>query len=169
MSDAIINKVSSSPLVTVDLEDFKTVGSRVLIDISQWLEDGFLLREKPFRALLKGHDWAKYGNHHIALDCPSDVVLPAWATLLITTYLTPYAITINLGSLMDLEKKLFSNTISMIDLNLFKNKPLMIKGCSDPSIPEAAYIELVQRLQTVAKSLFYGEACSSVPLWKANK
>jgi hypothetical protein len=45
----------------------------------------------------------------------------------------------------------------------------MIKGCSDTSIPEDAYIQLIQRLQTVAKSLFYGEACSSVPLWKAKK
>ena len=169
MSDAIINKVSRSPLITIDLEDVKTEGPRILIDVSQWLEDGFLLREKPFRAVLKNHDWAKYKKHHIALNCPADIVLPAWATLLITTYLTPYAATINLGSLMDLEKKLFSNTISSLDLNIFKNKPLMIKGCSDPSIPEAAYIQLVQRLQTVARSLFYGEACSSVPLWKANK
>ena len=68
-----------------------------------------------------------------------------------------------------MEKQLFSNTISLLDLKAFENKPLMIKGCSDPSIPESAYIELVQRLQTVAKSLFYGEACSSVPLWKAKK
>ncbi len=169
MSEYIINKVEKSPLVTVDLENLKTKGSRILIDVSQWLEDGSLLREKPFRAVLKDHDWAKYKNHHIALDCSSDAILPAWATLLITTYLTPYAIIINLGSLKDLEKQLFSNTISSLDLSLFKNKPLMIKGCSDPSIPEAAYIQLIQRLQTVAKSLFYGEACSSVPLWKANK
>ena len=169
MSEYIINKVEKSPLVTVDLENLKTKGSRILIDVSQWLEDGSLLREKPFRAVLKDHDWAKYKNHHIALDCSSDAILPAWATLLITTYLTPYAIIINLGSLKDLEKQLFSNAISSLDLSLFKNKPLMIKGCSDPSIPEAAYIQLVQRLQTVAKSLFYGEACSSVPLWKANK
>ena len=104
MSDAIINKVSSSPLVTIDLEDFKTEGPRIFIDVSQWLEDGFLLREKAFRAILKNHDWAKYKKHHIALDCAADVVLPAWATLLITTYLTPYAATINLGSLLDLEK-----------------------------------------------------------------
>lgn len=169
MSEYIINKVEKSPLVTVDLENLKTKGPRILIDLSQWLEDGSLLREKPFRAILKDHDWAKYKNHHIALDCTSDAILPAWATLLITTYLTPYATIINLGSLKDLEKQLFSNTISSLDLSLFKNKPLMIKGCSDPSIPKAAYIQLVQRLQTVAKSLFYGEACSSVPLWKANK
>ena len=169
MSDQIINKVAKSPLITIDLEDFKTKGPRTFIDVSQWLEDGFLLREKPFRATLKEYNWTKFKNHHVALDCTSEAVLPAWTTLLITTYLSPYAITINLGSLKDLEKYLFSNVISSLDLTHYVNKPLMIKGCSDPFIPEAAYIQLIQRLQTVAKSLFYGEACSSVPLWKANK
>ena len=46
---------------------------------------------------------------------------------------------------------------------------VFLSGCSDSNIPEDAYIQLLKRLQTVAKSLFYGEACSSVPLWKANK
>tara|TARA_A100001011_G_scaffold21957_1_gene22061 strand:- start:30543 stop:31052 length:510 start_codon:yes stop_codon:yes gene_type:complete len=169
MLDPIINKVANSKLVTIDLEDYKTEGSRIFIDVSQWLEDGFLLREKPFRDLLQKHEWTKYKDHYVALDCTSEAVLPAWATLLITSYLTPYAKKIILGSLKDLEKQLFSNAISELDLKVFENKPLMIKGCSDPTIPESAYIELIQRLQTVAKSLFYGEACSSVPLWKAKK
>lgn len=169
MADPIINKVAKSPLVTVDLEVYKTKGERTFIDISQWLEEGFLLREKPFRATLQKQDWSKYAAHHIALDCTSDAILPAWATLLITAYLSPFAKTIVLGSLEDLERQLFSKTISSLDLSPFKDKPLMIKGCSDSSIPEAAYIQLMQRLQTVAKSLFYGEACSSVPLWKAKK
>ena len=169
MSDSIINKVAKSPLVTVDLEDYKTPGIRASIDISQWLEEGFILREKPFRAMLKAHDWAQYSDQHIALSCTSEAILPAWATLLITTYISPYAETLVLGNLQDLEKHLFNNTITTLDLLPFENKPLMIKGCSDPSIPEEAYIQLIQRLQMVAKSLFYGEACSSVPLWKAKK
>ena len=105
MSDQIINKVAKSPLITIDLKDFKTEGPRTFIDVSQWLEDGFLLREKPFRATLKEYNWTKFKNHHVALDCTSEAVLPAWTTLLITTYLSPYAITINLGSLKDLEKQ----------------------------------------------------------------
>jgi len=169
MSDSIINKVANSPLVTVDLEDYKTPGIRASIDISQWLEEGFILREKPFRAMLKAHDWVQYSDQHIALSCTSEAILPAWATLLITTYISPYAETVVLGNLQDLEKHLFNNTITALDLHPFENKPLMIKGCSDPSIPEEAYIQLIQRLQMVSKSLFYGEACSSVPLWKAKK
>jgi hypothetical protein len=169
MTDPIVNKVAKSPLVTIDLEVYKTEGRRTFIDISQWLEEGFLLREKPFRATLQKQDWSEYKGQHVALDCTSEAILPAWATLLITAYLSPFAKTVVLGSLQDLEKHLFSNTISSLDLSSFKDKPLMIKGCSDSSIPEDAYIQLIQRLQTVAKSLFYGEACSSVPLWKAKK
>ena len=169
MADSIVNKVASSPLVTVDLEDYKTTGTRTAIDMANWLEEGFILREKPFRALLKEHDWTQYTDHHIALHCSSDAILPAWATLLITAYLSPFAATIVLGSVKDLEKELFSTAINDLDLGPFQDKPIMIKGCSDPSVPEGAYIQLVQRLQTVAKSMFYGEACSSVPLWKAKK
>jgi hypothetical protein len=169
MADSIVNKVASSPLVTVDLEDYKTTGTRTAIDMANWLEEGFILREKPFRALLKEHDWTQYTDHHIALHCSSDAILPAWATLLITAYLSPFATTIVLGSVKDLEKELFSTAINDLDLGPYQDKPIMIKGCSDPSVPEGAYIQLVQRLQTVAKSMFYGEACSSVPLWKAKK
>ena len=168
MENTIVNKVSNSSLVVVDLQDYKPNGVRNLVDITQWLEDG-LLREKLFRQSLKEHNWSQYKDHLVALDCSADVILPAWATLLITTYLSPHAKTVILGSLNDLEKHLFSKTIDQLDLERFKGKPLIIKGCSDYSIPEASYVKLIQRLQKVAKSIFYGEACSSVPLWKAKK
>lgn len=167
MEDPIVNKVAKSPLINIDLEEWKPVGQRTVVDIVQWLEQGFLLREKPFRAALKLENWEKYQNHHIAIDCSSEAIIPAWAALLVTSYLQPYAKEIIRGNLADLERHLFAKMIAELDLAPFKDKPLMIKGCSDTSIPEDAYIQLIQRLQPVAKSLFYGEACSSVPLWKA--
>ena len=168
MNNTIINKVSNSSLIVIDLQDYKSKGVRTSVDISQWLEEG-VLREKVFRQSLKEHNWTQYKDHLVALDCSADLILPAWATLLITTYLSPFAKIVILGSLKELEKHLFSKTIDQLDLEKFKGKPLIIKGCSDYSIPEASYINLIQRLQKVAKSIFYGEACSSVPLWKAKK
>ena len=168
MNNTIINKVSNSSLIVIDLQDYRSKGVRTSVDISQWLEEG-VLREKVFRQSLKEHNWTKYKDHLVALDCSADLILPAWATLLITTYLSPFAKIVILGSLNELEKHIFSNTIDQLDLEKFKGKPLIIKGCSDYSIPEASYINLIQRLQKVAKSIFYGEACSSVPLWKAKK
>jgi hypothetical protein len=169
MSETIVNKVAQSALITFDLEEYVPKGTRTLIDLAQWLEGGFLLREKPFREELKGYDWSQYQDHHIALDCTSDAIVPAWASLLVAAYLKPYAQTLVLGTLIDLEQKLFWDCIRAIDLAPYQNKPIIIKGCSDPNIPKDAYIQLIQRLQGVAKSLFYGEACSSVPLWKAKK
>ncbi|MDB4227262.1 DUF2480 family protein [Flavobacteriaceae bacterium] len=169
MSETILNKVANSVLVNFDLESFIPKGSRTFIDISQWLEQGFLLREKPFREALITHDWKKYSRHHIALGCSTGAILPAWASLLVTSYLQPVAKIIVLGSLVELERQIFREMITELDLTPFEGKPIMIKGCSDATIPQDAYILLVQRLQSVAKSLFYGEACSSVPLWKVKK
>jgi hypothetical protein len=169
MSETILNKVANSVLVNFDLESYIPKGSRTFIDISQWLEQGFLLREKPFREALITHDWKKYSRHHIALGCSTGAILPAWASLLVTSYLQPVAKIIVLGSLVELERQIFREMITELDLTPFEGKPIMIKGCSDATIPKDAYILLVQRLQSVAKSLFYGEACSSVPLWKVKK
>ena len=169
MSETIPNKVANSVLVNFDLEAYIPNGSRTFIDISQWLEQGFLLREKPFREALMTHDWKEYSTHYIALGCSTGAILPAWASLLVTSYLQPVAKTIVLGSLAELERQIFREMITELDLTPFEGKPIMIKGCSDATIPQDAYILLVQRLQSVAKSLFYGEACSSVPLWKVKK
>lgn len=169
MSETILNKVANSVLVNFDLESYIPKGSRTFIDISQWLEQGFLLREKPFREALITHDWKEYSRHYVALGCSTGAILPAWASLLVTSYLQPVAKTIVLGSLVELERQIFREMITELDLTPFEGKPIMIKGCSDATIPQDAYILLVQRLQSVAKSLFYGEACSSVPLWKVKK
>ena len=169
MNEPIVNKVAQSALITIDLEEHIPQGTRTFIDLSQWLEEGFILREKPFREALKGHNWTQYQGHHIALGCTSDAIMPAWATLLVASCVQPFASTLVLGNVMDLEQKLFSEYIQSMDLTPYQNKSIIIKGCSDATIPQDAYIQLAQRLQSVAKSLFYGEACSSVPLWKAKK
>jgi len=167
MDDTILNKVAKSPLINIDLEQWIPQGERSTIDLAQWLEKGIILREKPFREALKQQDWTQYQDHFIAIQCSTAAILPAWAALLVTSYVQPFAKAIVMGSLQDLERHLFAKVISTLDLAPYKDKPLMIKGCSDTAIPEDAYIQLIQQLQPVAKSLFYGEACSSVPLWKA--
>ena len=129
MKESIVNKVAKSPIVTIDLEDFKTEGIKTFVDIAQWLEEGLVLREKEFRNLLKNHDWLQYTNQYVALGCSSEIILPAWATLLVTSYLSQYAITVVLGSIKDLEKNLFFEKIKSLDLKPFKNKPVIIKGC----------------------------------------
>ena len=169
MADTIVNRVAKSSLITFDLEKFYQIGTRKSLDLSQWLDQGIVLREKDFRSKLKDHDWKAYQDQFIALYCSSDTVFPAWAYLLVTTYLQPYARKVVKGTLKDLEIQLFSDKIQKIDLKQFKDKSLIIKGCSDKSVPEDAYVQLIIKLQPIVKSLFYGEACSSVPLFKKKK
>jgi len=166
MEEEIVNRVAKSPLITFDLEDFYPEGERRSIDMSQWLEQGLILREKEFRLALKNVDFKAYENTYVAINCSTEALLPAWASLLVTTHIQPFAKKVVLGSLEDLERQIFEEIISQLDTTPFVNKPVIIKGCSEKNIPAAAFVSLIQKLQPHAKSLFYGEACSSVPLHK---
>lgn len=169
MADTIINRVAASALITFDLEKLYQIGIRQSIDLSQWLDQGFILKEKEFRARLKTHDWSAYQDQFIALHCSTEAILPAWASLLVTTHLQPYARKVVLGTLNDLEVQLYAQEIQLLDLSQYKDQPVIIKGCSEKTVPQDAYVQLIVKLQPVAKSLFYGEACSSVPLYKKKK
>ena len=169
MADTIVNRVAASALITFDLEKLYQIGSRQSIDLSQWLDQGLMLKEKEFRAQLKAHDWTIYSDKFIALQCSTEAILPSWAFLLVTTHLQPFARKVVLGNLKDLEVQLFAEEIQLLELSPYKDQPVIIKGCSENTVPQDAYVQLISKLQPVVKSLFYGEACSSVPLYKKKK
>jgi hypothetical protein len=169
MSDEIINKVANSALEVFDLEDYYPNGIRTQIDISQWLLEGFLLKEKDFREALKNHDWSQYQNHFVAIHCSTEAIVPAWATILVTVYLNPFTKKVALGNLTDLETALYQEIIPTLDFSKYQDKPVILKGCSKKPVPESAYIMAIQKLQPFAKSIMYGEACSAVPLFKKSQ
>ena len=169
MTDEIINKVANSSLEVFDLEDYYPNGIRTQIDLSQWLEEGFLLKEKDFRESIKNHDWKQYENHYVAIHCATDAIIPAWAIILVTVYLTPFAKKIVSGNLSDLETALYQDIIPTLDFSKYQDKPVILKGCSKKPVPESAYVLAIQKLQPYAKSIMYGEACSAVPLFKKSK
>ena len=166
MKDEILNRVASSKLVTIDLEDFYPKGERVLFDIKDWLFEGFVLREKGFRAQVAEFDWSQYQDKYVALTCSSDAIIPGWAYMLLSIQLETYAKKIVIGTLDNLETSIYQDIITTLDVSDFKDKPVIIKGCSNKPVPQNAYIMLSNKLKLVAKSIMYGEACSSVPLFK---
>ncbi len=166
MGGEIKNRVANSKLISLDLEEFYPEGERITLDISKWLIEGFILREKDFREQLKQENWQQFEGTFIALINKNEAIIPAWAFMLITTYLATYAKKIVVGTLEDLENQIFTEIISEIDYSQYKDKFVIVKGCSKKPIPENAYIKLIQKLQPEVKSLMYGEACSSVPLFK---
>ncbi len=166
MPDEIINKVAQSKLVTFDLEDYYPKGERIVLDIKDWLFEGFILKEKEFRYYIKAHNWEQYKGAYVALTCSTDAIIPGWAYMLITTKLQPFAVRTVLGNLEDLETSIYQSIIENIPVSDFKDKPVIIKGCSNKPVPPNAYLILTAKLLPVVKSVMYGEACSSVPLYK---
>jgi hypothetical protein len=167
--DEIINKVANSSLEVFDLEDYYQKGIRTEIDLSQWLFEGFLLREKDFRASLLEHNWEQYQDHFVAISCKTDAIVPAWAAILVTMHLAPFAQKIISGNLENLETMLYQDVMATIDFSVYEGKPLIIKGCSKKPVPISAYLFVAKYLQPFAKSIMYGEACSAVPLYKIKK
>ncbi len=167
--DEIINKVADSKLEVFDLEDYFPKGIRTQIDISQWLTEGVLLKEKEFREHLKNHDWSQYQDHYVAINCSTDAIVPAWSSVLVTVQLAPFAKKIVDGTLEDLNSSLYDELLPKIDYSIYKNKPVILKGCSKKPVPMRAYITAVNYLQQYARSIMYGEACSAVPLFKKTK
>lgn len=167
--EEIVNKVANSVLEVFDLEDYYPKGIRTQIDISKWLLEGFLLREKDFREDLKNHDWSQYQDHYVAINCSTDAIVPAWASILVAVYLAPYAKKIIDGNLQDMDASLYEELLPKLDYTVYDNKPVIIKGCSRKPVPTRAYILAAHYLQPYARSIMYGEACSAVPLYKAPK
>jgi Protein of unknown function (DUF2480) len=167
--EEIVNKVANSSLQVFDLEDYYTEGVRTKIDISQWLHEGFILKEKEFRTSLKDHNWQQYKNQLVVIYCPLDIIIPAWAKILVASYLGSIVQKSVVGSFTDLETALYLETLQNIDYSIYQDKPIIIKGCSKKAVPESAYIIAIQKLMPFAKSIMYGEACSAVPLFKKNK
>ena len=169
MAEEIINRVANSKLINIDLEDFYPEGKRVLFDIKDWLYEGIILKEKDFRASVKNHDWPQYQDQFIALNCSEDAIIPSWAYLLLSAELVPYAKKVVVGNLELLETVIYQEIIQNVDITEYTSKPIIIKGCANKPIPASAFTFLIERLQPIAKTIMYGEACSTVPLFKAKK
>jgi hypothetical protein len=167
--EEIVNKVANSVLEVFDLEDYYPKGIRVQIDISQWFMEGLLLKEKDFRQHLDQHDWSQYQDQYVAINCNTEAIFPAWATILVAIQLAPYAKKIVNGNLEDLDAALYEEILSKLDFTVYNNKPVIIKGCSKKPVPVRAYVLAAHYLHPFARSIMYGEACSAVPLYKSPK
>lgn len=167
VANEIVNRVASSSLVTFDLEKYYHPGGRVQFDISELLHEGLILREKPFRQFVKEHQWAQYKDKNVAIQCSTDAIVPAWAYMLLCAVLEPHANMVVFGNLDALELALFRQAFSTMDLNVYVDTKVVVKGCSNKHVPEAVYVELTRILRPVVSSIMYGEACSTVPIYKA--
>ena len=169
MSKEIINRVANSKLETIDLESFISNNERETFDLKKWLKNDLVLIEKDFRENAKNHNWKQYNNKFISIICSNDAIIPDWAFLLISSFFKKEEIKHVIGSLELLENILINEAINDYDFSKYQNKAVIIKGCSGKFVPKSSYSALIDKLQPTAKSILFGEACSSVPIYKHSK
>jgi hypothetical protein len=165
--EEIVNKVAGSGIVSIDLEEFYLEGERVIFDIKPHLFMEQILKEKDFREFIKINDWSSFKDKIVGIVCSADAIVPTWAYMLITLALEPFAKKIFFGNLIEVENLLFAEKLATLSPEQYKDARVVIKGCGEKQIPTNAFVQLTSLLKPFAKSIMYGEPCSTVPLYKA--
>jgi len=166
LEHSIVNRVEASGLMTLDLENFYHPGERILFDIKDQLFHGLMLKEKDFRQFVSTYNWQKFQGKNIAFFCSTEAIVPTWAYMLLGIAVEPFANRYVFGDMHVLNQTLFYDALQKINAAEYKDKRVIVKGCSHIQIPVQAYMEITHILLPYVKSIMYGEACSNVPLFK---
>ena len=169
MSYEIKNRVAESSLVTIDFDEFINQKKIIVFDLKMWLKDELILIEKDFRNSVNNHNWKDYNEHLVLIQCSNNAIIPHWAYLLIASKLKVNGIKNFIGSVEDYNNYSIINSINNIDLDEFKEKSVIVKGCSNYANKNYYYSLIVDKIQNEVKSLMFGEACSSIPIFKRKK
>ncbi len=168
IQENIVNKVAQSGLVTIDLAKYAPTASIVIYDIKENLFHGLILKEKDFREFIKSHDWSQYAGKHIGIVCTADAIVPTWAYMLLTNKLVEHALSVHFGDEDSVRQDLFEQELARLDYSVYQDERIVVKGCGDIFVPESAFVTFTAQLSKVAKSIMYGEPCSTVPVFKRN-
>jgi hypothetical protein len=166
MAEEFVNKVAESGLISLDLEEYYPKQPIKVFDLKDHLYMGLILKEKDFRAALQTTEWEQYRDANVAVTCSADAVIPMWAYMLIASYLQPVAANVVFGNTQKLIDTLLLKNLARVNGEEYTDKRVVVKGCGEVSIPESAYVEITNKLRPFAKSIMYGEPCSTVPIFK---
>lgn len=166
MSEPIVNRVAESALTTIDLEELLPHEEPVIFDLKDYLFMGLILKEKDFREALKNTDWEQFQQKIVLVVCSADAVIPVWAYMLLASYLAPQAKELYMETAEQWKQRELLKAINGLNPEEYAGKRVVVKGCGEEPIPAEAYFEITRRLQPVAKSIMYGEPCSTVPIFK---
>jgi len=164
--EPIINKVAASDLMVFDLEDVWDGREIASFDLAPLLFKGLILKEKDFRQAMKDLDASQFAGKHVAVFCSTNAVIPTWAFMAVAAKLAPVAVSVRYGRPDDVIRDRILVRLDRHDWSRYEGRNVIIKGCPSDVIPISAYVDAVAALQKVAGKIMYGEACSSVPIWK---
>ena len=163
----LVNRVAQSALITLDLETyFPKDEEMAFIDLKDFLFKGLILREADFRAAIKTTDWSQYQNKYVAIHCTTDAIIPMWAYMVLSAELAPYVKDVISSDAPNAADIFLLRALDKLDKEQFKGQRIVIKGCGDRKVPDAAFVQITQQLAHVARSVMYGEPCSTVPVFK---
>ena len=166
IQENIVNKVAQSGLITIDLANYAPHEDIVIYDIKDNLFHGLILKEKDFRTFIKEHDWSQYKDKHMGIICSTDAIVPTWAYMLLANKLEPYVLSVHFGDKEMVLNNLFNQALEKLDYSIYQDQRVVVKGCGDIYVPKSAFVKFTAGLTKVAKSIMYGEPCSTVPVYK---
>jgi len=162
----LVNRVAESGIITLNLEEMICKDVIVVFDLKDYLFHGLILKEKDFRDDLKNLDWTPYLSKIVLIQCSTDAIIPMWAYMLVATYLVDKAKDVYHGTADEYQSLYLRQKIDALDLSIYEDKRVVIKGCSDVPVPVNGYVHITQKLKPYAQSIMYGEPCSTVPIAK---
>ena len=165
MEEPLVNRVQESGLIQLDLSRELLPRQVDVVDVSQWLDQGFVLREKDFRDSVKSWDASSHAGHLVALHCTTDAILPDWAWMLVAQTLNASGAQAMVGSKADATQRAWHDAVLDLDLETYRGQRVIVKGCASAGGPNTL-VTFTQHLGPVVKSLMFGEACSAVPIVK---
>lgn len=166
METPLVNRIAESGIITFNLEDHYPKQQIEQIDLKDYLFQELILKEKDFRLSLKEHDWSKYKDKILCVFCSTDAIIPVWAYMLVASLAAPVAEKVFTGTTEEFLKHHYYHVLSSLKISEYQDGRIVIKGCSHKPVPPAAYAYLTELLRPVAKSIMYGEPCSTVPIYK---
>lgn len=168
MAEPIVNKVAESGIVTLDLETYYPAHEKLhLLDLKEFLFMGLILKEKEFREALKQLDLTTFEQALVGVTCSADAIIPKWAYMLISAKINPVAKAVLMADSEDMIRhKYHIIQLQQMDVSVYQDKRMVIKGCGEQPMSSEAYLTITNRLMPVAKSIMYGEPCSTVPVYK---
>lgn len=169
MAQEIVNRVEQSGLVSLDLGDFYPKENILTLDIKPWLFQGLLLKEKDFRQHLSTHNWEQYQDKMVNVICSSDAIIPNWAYMLLAVELQKVALDFASDGEEALITRGYIRNFDKANFQEYEDARIIMKGCGFGPTPPTVFMEATRRLKPLAKSIMFGEPCSTVPVYKKPK
>lgn len=165
----IVNKIKQSEkLVTLDLQQYYDTTPISELDLAQFLHRGLILKEKEFRKSLDKFDWQQFEGGYLCVYCSTDAIISKWAYMLVAQHATGITKEVFYGKKGEVLHELYRRQLDEIDWEQYRDKFVILKGCSDKEkpVPASIYLHATKKLLPFVKKLMYGEACSNVPVYR---